>query len=31
MDCDIDKYPFKIKDGMGGSDGYELKYSCKET
>ena len=31
MDCKIDKYPFKIKDGMGGSYGYELKYSCKET
>jgi len=30
MDCEIDKYPFKIKDGMGGSLGYEIKYICKE-
>lgn len=30
MNCEIDKYPFKIKDGMGGSLGYEIKYICKE-
>ena len=30
MDCEIDKYPFKIKDGMGGSLGCEIKYICKE-
>ena len=31
MDCEVDKYPFKVRDGMGGSYGYELKYSCKEN
>lgn len=30
MDCEVGKYPFKVRDGMGGSYGYELKYSCKE-
>ena len=29
MNCEVDKYPFKIKDGMGGSLGYEIKYICK--
>lgn len=31
MDCEVGKYPFKVRDGMGGSYGYELKYSCKEN
>ena len=31
MDCEVDKYPFKVRDGMGGSYGYELKYSCKDN
>jgi hypothetical protein len=31
MDCEAGKYPFKVRDGMGGSYGYELKYSCKEN
>ena len=31
MDCEVDKYPFKVRDGMGGSYGYELKYSCIEN
>ena len=30
MDCEVGKYPFKVRDGMGGSYGYELDYSCKE-
>lgn len=29
MNCEVDEYPFKIKDGMGGSYGYEIKYICK--